>query len=211
MADSICYVSKERIFDLNSDPDESLMDELKCPIGDELLIALRKAFSLTFPRNPFITGLREALAEIRRVGVDSLKPMPEVLLDLELPPIPPVMNDPVLTKTRIFQFLLARRKDLDIAVKVNGKRRRLLDLAEHEDATALITTLRSVVTDTFEEAHSEDQHSAILKRIRRKIHDVLPPFNACLESIEVEPIAEHCSEVVEEASDDEVVASDQSQ
>ena len=45
------------------------------------------------------------------------------------------------------------------------------------------------MSDTFSEAFDEDQTEAILKRIRAQIVDVLPEFNPCLESIEIEPIA----------------------
>ena len=66
------------------------------------------------------------------------------------------------------------------------------------EPTLLITTLRSVVSDTFEEAHNEDQLLAILRRIRGRIQVVLPSFNASLESIEIEPIAERPSNMVGE-------------
>jgi hypothetical protein len=106
-----------------------------------------------------------------------------------LPPIPLITNDPTPSKVRLFQFVFARRDAVDITVKVEGKRRRLLDVVQYQDATALLTTLRSVVSATFAEAHDEDQHTAILQRIRAEIQAVLPPFNPCLESIEIEPIA----------------------
>lgn len=170
------------------------MDELQCPAADEVLVALRKAISLTYPRNPFIDGIQAALAEIRRVGVEALKRMPEILVDLGLPPVPPITNDPVLDKAHIFKFVFARTDAINITVKAEGKRRRLLDLVGNQDGTQLLTTLRSVISETFEEAHDEDQHMAILHRIRRRIHDVLPAFNACLESIEIELIAERLPE-----------------
>jgi len=183
-------VSEDRVYDPDSDLDTSLADQLQCPIADDVLIALRKSFSMTFPTNLFVEGLKEAILEIRRIGVESLQTMPEVLQDLGLPPIPTTMADSQLGKVRLFMFVFARTDLLDISVKVNGKRRRLLDVAEHEDGTELLTTLRSVVSDTFQEAHDEDQLSEILRQIRQWIHAVLPKFNACLESMEIEPIAE---------------------
>ena len=188
-SDTVACVGEDRVYVPESEPENSLMEQLQCPIADEVLIAMRKAFSLTFPCNPFIDGVQAALTEIRRIGVEALKPMPEVLADLGLPPIPPIMDDPALRKTQIFLFVFARTDDIDITVKVDGKRRRLLDYFGNEDATPLLTTLRAVVSDTFEEAHDEDQHSALLQRIRKRIHAVLPAYNACLESIDVEPIA----------------------
>ena len=188
-ADTVCCVSEDRVYDLESEPETTLMDQLQCPIADEVLIALRKSFSLSYPRNPFIDGIQQALAEIRRIGVEALKPMPEVLAELGLLPIPPIENDPAMRKTSSFIYMFARTEDIDISVKVEGKRRRLLDVAENQDGTPLLLALRSVVTDTFDEAHDEDQHMAILQKIRSKIQTVLPAFNNCLESMEVERIA----------------------
>lgn len=64
------------------------------------------------------------------------------------------------------------------------------------------------MTDTFVEAHDERQHRAILRRIRKQIHAVLPTYNDCLESIEVEPIAESMLE--DEIADDSDSANDNS-
>lgn len=189
-ADTVCCVSEDRVYDPDSEPAKSLMDQIPSTVADEVLIALRKSFSLTYPRNPYIEGLQAALAEIRRISVEALKLMPEVLADIGLQPIPRIMNDPVSKKVQVFLFMFARTADIDITVKVNGKRRRLLDLAEHDDGTALITTLRAVVTDTFREAHDEDQHAAVLQLIRLRIHAVLPAVNECLQAMEIEPIAE---------------------
>lgn len=190
LADDLCCVGEDRVFNPElEDAEKNLMLTLQCPVADEVLIALRKAYSLTFPRNPFIEGIRAEINEIRGLGADALKPMPEVLLDLGLPPIPMFDSDPAKDKTYVFKFAFARTQDIDIWVRVDGKRRRLLDVAHHEEATALITTLRCVVSDTFEEAHNEDQMLAILGRIRKRIQTVLPAFNACLTSMEIEPIA----------------------
>src|SRR5688500_16654835 len=84
----LCAIGKERVLDFDSHPKESLLGELQCPHFDDVLIALRKSFSLTFPRNPFIDGLQEALREIRRIGVDALRTMPEVVEELNLKPVP---------------------------------------------------------------------------------------------------------------------------
>lgn len=188
-ADSICCVSEDRVYDPESDPEKSLFDELQCPIADEVLIALRKSFSLTFPRNPFIEGVRDALLDIRRLCVQAVKPLQVALSDLQLPPVPLYLNDPVMTKTHVFQFIFSRTEDLAITVKVNGKRRKMLDEVGHQDATILLKTIRSIISDTFEEAHDEDQHTAVLRCIRQRIWQVLPEFNVCLQAIEVEPIA----------------------
>jgi hypothetical protein len=182
------------VYDPEAEPETNLLDELGCRPADDVLIALRKSFSLTYPRNPFIDGIQAAITEIRRICVEALKPMSAILADLGLPPIPPYTNDPTLDKAQVFQFVFARTKDIDIAVKVNGRRKRLLDVIGHGDATPLLVTIRSIISETFTEAHDEDQHMEILERIRQTIWHVLPEFNVCLESIEIEPIAEQDSD-----------------
>lgn len=182
-------IGPDRILDLESDPHEPLCDELQCPIADEILVALRKAFTLSYPRNPFIDGLTEALTEIRRVCVEALIDMPEVLEDLKLPAIPPALDDDRRGKAKVFIFFLARAADLRIKVKYEGKSRSLLNLLEPDSADDLIRTARETVSLTFSEMHSEEQHEFVLQEIRNKIWDVLPPFNEYLAAIEVEPIA----------------------
>src|SRR4051794_27299402 len=83
-ADHLGCIGENRVLDLESEPEKNLLDELECPLADEVLIALRKSFSLTYPRNPFIDGLQQALSEIRRIGVEALKDIPEVVQELGL-------------------------------------------------------------------------------------------------------------------------------
>jgi len=187
--DDLGCVSKDREFDLDSDPDESLLDELQCPHIDDVLIALRKSFSLTYPRNPFIDGLQAALTEIRRIGTEALKPMSEVLTTLHLKPVPLDFNESLVGKVYLIMFSIAKAADLDIRIKYKGKSRRLLDLIENRPGDAVVATLREVVSDTFSEMHGEDEHEATLRRIRRRITEVLPVFNDWLEMIEIEPVA----------------------
>ncbi len=122
VGDAIGFIGKDRILDLESEPDEPFCDEFQCPVADEVLVGLRKAFTLSYPRNPFIDGLKEALLEIRRVCVEALIDMPDVLEELKLPPIPPIMEDRRIGKTLAFKFFLARSSDLSIKVKHEGKR-----------------------------------------------------------------------------------------
>ena len=186
--DDLGCVSKDREFDLDSDPDESLLDELQCQHIDDVLIALRKAFSLTYPRNPFIDGLHAALAEIRRIGTEALKPMSEILTTLHLKPVPLDFNESLAGKVYVVMFSIAKAADLDIRVKCEGKSRRLLDLIENRPGDAVVATLRQIVSETFSEMHGEDEHEATLRRIRRRISEVLPQFNDWLEMIEIEPV-----------------------
>ena len=87
-------VSEDGNFTPGEDAEPSLFDKLQCPIADEVLTALRKSFSLSYPKNPFLDGLLPAIAEIRRIGVEAMKPMPELLAELGLPPLPPITPRP---------------------------------------------------------------------------------------------------------------------
>lgn len=188
-AENLGCVGKDREVHLDSEPDDNLLDELQCPVADDVLIALRKSFSLSYPRNPFIDGLQAALTEIRRIGIEALKPIPEVLAGIGLKPVPAVEDDKTIKKVFLFQFAFAKRDDLRIKVKYEGKERLLLNLLETFPADAVVTTLRKVVSDTFSEMHNEEDHENVLRGIREQIAAVLPPFNELLESIEIEPIA----------------------
>lgn len=190
LAENLGCIDENRVFDPEAEPKTNLLDELQCPAADEVLIALRKAFSLTYPRNPFVEGLQQALAEIRRIGVEALKEIPEVLQELRLPPVPATMADASIHRAFVFKFSLARAADLAIKVQYEGKTHSLLKLLDPFPADQLVRTLREVVSDTFSEMHNEEQYEETLTGIRDRIWDTLPPFNILLEEIEIEPIAE---------------------
>ena len=48
-ADILGSVGKDRVLNIDSDPLDHLLDELQCPLADQVLIALRKAFHPPFP------------------------------------------------------------------------------------------------------------------------------------------------------------------
>jgi hypothetical protein len=190
LADDLGCIDENKVLDLESELEKSFLDDLSCPAADEVLIALRKSFSMTYPRNPFVDGLQQALSEIRRIGIEALKEIPEVLEELRLPSIPATMADASAHRAILFKYSLVRSADLAIKVQYEGKSRSLLKLLEPVAADPLIRTLREVVSDTFSEMHSEEQPEEALKRIRDRIWDVLPPFNSFLDDIEIEHIAE---------------------
>jgi hypothetical protein len=200
--DDLCCVSKAGEFHRHSDEDisDNLLDELQCPVADEVLIALRKSYSLTYPYNHLMDGLQASLAEIRRVSTEALVPLGDVLAELDLPPVPPTMDDKTATKVYVSKFSFARTDDLKRAVRYKGRERSLLPLVQQAPADDLITTLRAVLSDTFAEAYDEDQHAEILRRIRERIVAVLPSYNQQLFEIEVELI--EVPEIIEEVVDD---------
>jgi hypothetical protein len=192
VGDAVYCIDKNRVLDLESDLDDSLGEELQCPAADEILISLRKAFTLSFPVNPFIDGLTHSLTEIRRVCVDGLRDIPEVLDGLGLPAIPPVSDDKRHPSVKLATCYFARAADLRIRVLYEGRRQSLFPLIQPDPADTLIRTAREIVTATFSEMHSEEQHEAVLLRIRNSIWDILPQFNKYLIPIDVEPIAARC-------------------
>lgn len=188
-ADVLGSISKDRVLDFDSEPDENLFEELPCPPADEVLIALRKAYSLTFPRNPFLEGFQEALGEIRRIGIDALKTVPEVVGDLGLKSVPAPTHEKTKPKVYLLKFCLARRADLQLKVKYEGKTQRLLSIVDEIPGDGLVETLRAIVSDTFSEMHNEEQHEEVLRHIRERIGAILPAYNELLAEIEIEPIA----------------------
>jgi len=189
VGDAVFCVDKERVLDLDSDPIESFGEEIQCPAADETLIALRHAFSWSFPGNPLIDGPAKTITEIRRVCVNALRDMPDVLEDMRLPTIPPFSEDEWHPTAKIATCYFARAADLRIRVTYEGKKRSLFNLLQPDPADALIRTARDVVTATFSEMHSRDQYHAVLVRIRNMIWDILPQFNEYLIPAEVEPMA----------------------
>lgn len=189
-AEVLGSIGKDRVLVFDSDPDDNLLDELQCPHFDDVLIALRKSFSLTFPRNPFIDGLQDALNEIRRICIDALRTIPEVLRELQLKSVPPPSSDKTDTKVYLFKYSLARLADLQVKVKYEGKTHKLANMFDHRPADEVVRVLREVVSCTFEEMHNEEQHEEVLRRIRQRIGTTLPAFNDLLVEIEIEPIAD---------------------
>lgn len=194
--DELYRVDKDRVFrpEPVGDAEEedlfdSLVDEWQFFTADEALIALRQSFSATFSSEYRLAPLSRRLLAIRRKCTEAAKSLHPIWSDLGLSPIPIEEDDRSLFKARLFSFILVRNRDLETRVSVNGQKTRLSTLIGFEDATDLLRALRAVVSDTFTEVHTADQIRDLLWRIRCRIWIVLPPFNVCLGSVGVEPIA----------------------
>ena len=127
-------VDDKKVLDLEAVESE---EECRGPLSDvetypadDLLASLRKAFTLTFPPNPFIDGLQNALTEIKRVCIDGIKSLPEVLETLDLKPMPFVIDDPLEGKAMLFKHVFVESKHLRIQVKYEGKRQSLFKLVD---------------------------------------------------------------------------------
>ena len=77
--DLLDSVSKDFVLDLDEQYDDGAFAETRMHPIDDVLVALRKSFSLTYPSNPYIDDIKECLVEIRKICVDAIKPHPELL------------------------------------------------------------------------------------------------------------------------------------
>ena len=185
-ASPLCCIGPDRILDFEVDADQSLANELDCPVADTVLVALRKIFSLTFSENPFIDGIEKAVTQIRKLGVEALIEIPQILEDLKLSPIPKQLS--TKNKVHVFRYFFVKDDDLKIQIKFEGKRRSLYRLLNKWPGDELVSTLRDVITETFSEIYDEEQAVDTLRRIRSKIWEVLPKYNDVLIDIEIEPM-----------------------
>ncbi len=183
-------VDEQKNLVLDSDPDKAFADELTCPTADQLLIALRKAFSLTYPTNIFVEGQSTAIMEIRRIGVEALIHMSDVLNDLGLPPIPRPIRERQSANCHTFQFFLIPERELHVTVKFEGRKQSLRNLVEVFPGDVLVRTLRGLVSDSFAEMHDDEQHEEVLQGMRAKLWSVLPAYNDVFRDMCIEPIAE---------------------
>ena len=77
--------------------------------GDPALIALRKAYSLTYPDEPTLASVKGAVEQIHALCVDALKPLAAVLTALRLKPVAPATEED-RKKTFIFKYVFAQGK-----------------------------------------------------------------------------------------------------
>ena len=186
--DLLDSVSKDFVLDLDEQYDDGAFAETRMHPIDDVLVALRKSFSLTYPSNPYIDDIKECLVEIRKICVDAIKPHPELLEELKLSPIPFIFDGPAETRSHLFKFALVRSKDLRVRVKFEGKRQSFFKLLEATPGDQIIRAIRLAITATFKEAHDEEQHEAILEMIRNQIWDAIGGCNEVFAELNVEPM-----------------------
>jgi len=169
---------------------ESVEQEyLGCPIGDEVLIALRKAFTHTYFSEDQLRPRKEAVDEIRRVALDALCPLSAILQRLKLPAAS--NPNPDEKGCGVFKYVIAPAKQVRQRVKdeATGRHVPLIQLIMAEPADHTVRALRHVLKLTFSEVYTDNDYNNLLAEIRRIAADVLLPLNWMLEEIEVEPVA----------------------
>ena len=135
------------------------------------------------------------MVEPRKICVDAINPHPELLEELKLSPIPFIFDDPAETRSHLFKFALVRSKDLRVRVKSEGKRQSFFKLLEATPGDQIIRAIRLAITATFKEAHDEEQHEAILERIRNQIWDAIGGCNDIFKELNVEPMPQAAKQV----------------
>lgn len=176
-----------------SGEETSLLDELDCPVGDDLLVAVRKTYSLTYSRKSSLGQIKKTVLRMRELLSSALHPLAEVTDAMKLKPVGHDKSWDEADDVRVFKFVLASVKELEVKVEVEheGGIRRclLLDQIKTQPADPLLIAARDLVSLTFQEVFSPLEHRRLLGEIRRRAAEVLVPFNWCLESIDVEPVA----------------------
>lgn len=185
-------------------PKESLLDKLQSPVGDGLLIALRRIFTATYDRDTTLVGLEKIIREIRHEAIEGLRGLERMLAALRLKPLGPGALPEDYGGT-VHKFSLARSRDLPRKVKVEGERgmRSFFELALWADAAPLLVALRKIVSITFGELITRKGYVEAVWGIRKLAADALVPLNKWLEEIDLEPIAMPTREYNEEEWEDD--------
>jgi len=180
---------------VTDDPEEgskerkSWLDQLEAPIGDELLVALRQAFTITY-RQDYAEGAAERmLAEIRKLATDALRPCDAILRALRHKPLG--ADPPERHGAKVFKFVVASVRDLSrkVTVEDTKEKARFIDVVESAPADGALIALRKIVSLTFSEVFTKKDRRRLLWEIRHLAAEALVPLNAQLEDIEYEPVA----------------------
>jgi hypothetical protein len=196
-ADALSQVSESDKRDFEGELEGNFLEKLQCPTADDVLRALRKCFSITYPAEHSDESYKQAVDQIRGVAREALLSLgDELLTSLHLKPVGQPPSESTI-KVHVILFVFARKADLDIKAVHEGKAVRLLDLLSHWPADQLVVALRRILTMTFGEVYEGEQHLETLHEIRRLVAEVLVPYNHLLEELEIEPIAKPKKEQID--------------
>lgn len=167
----------------------SWLDKLDIEVGDDLVEALRKIFTITY-RSDFTENAEERmLTEIRDLATAALRPFTAALKSLRLKPVgvDPEWKD---ESAKVFKFVIVPAKALRTKIKVDrGKKARFVDIFETASADGLFVAARKILALTFAEVFTRRERQRVLWEIRRIAADVLVPLNPIIEEMELEPVA----------------------
>lgn len=183
---------------------ESLLDQLDTPVGDGLLIALRRILAATYCGDTGLDELEKTTSEIRREAINGLRGMGRMLATLRLKSLGPG-ELPEDHGPKVFKFCLAKTAALPRRVKVEGEAgiREFLELVRWADAKPLLATLRKIVSVAFGELITRKAYVQAIWQIRKMAADSLVPLNDWLEEIGLEPVAMPTRQYVDDEWEDD--------
>jgi hypothetical protein len=180
------------VFDKQEDDrkENTLMDKLEPPVGDSLLIALRRIFSLTYIDSTNLEKIKKAFSEIRQYAIDALEDYGPMLSSLRLKAIK-TDKENNKNKVLIFKYVVVYSRDLKFKVKMEetGQTLPMSEVTETAEADDLLIGLRKIISLTFSEIFNYRDYIASLFEIRMISSKALVPLNSWLEGIDLEPVA----------------------
>ena len=175
------FIPEEVVFEAYAEKhplrdERELREEHYFPLGDPVLVALREAFSLTYPPRVKEVDSKKQLEQIKLVSTKALRPLGDLLTSLGLAPAGVMEED---REGAVYKTVIIPGEKLPKAVQPE----QLLP------ADPAIIALREVLSLTFSEAYDIKDFTRIFAKIRQVAAKVLVVSNAVLEFIEVEPVA----------------------
>lgn len=169
---------------------ETLMELLQPALGDPCLNALRRILSLTYATADQRSS-EVCVLDIRRLAIKPLGALGKELGLLRLPRVDADKSFERDHSAQVFLYMIVSAKELRRHVSVEGNRRResLAELFDHLPADPVVTALRQVLSMTFQEATTPNQHDRIIEDIRYVAATALVPCNVFVERMEIEPAA----------------------
>lgn len=173
----------------DDEKEETVLDRLGCPPGDGVLRALRRAFARTYFSEDPLKPRKDAVEDIKKVAMDALQPLEDILRKLKLTPVAP--EDKQSGVVQVFKFVIIPSKEIQRKVKdeKTGRKVALMEIVPNAPADAPIQALRQILKLTFSEVYTDADYQNVLADIRLMSARALLPVNWMLEEIEVEPVA----------------------
>jgi hypothetical protein len=170
---------------------KTLLEQLDPEIGDDLLIALRKIFSLTYTDRFEIKDLDKVVSRIKSLAVRALKPFAPMLETLKQKPLKAKLTQEEMDEPKIHKYCLVRRSGHRFMTKdaETDDLAPLVKLIPTADADGVLIALRKILSETFSEMFEYRDLKRSLYEIRMLAATALVPLNEWLEEIELEPVA----------------------
>lgn len=145
----------------------TLLELLTTPFGDPVLVALRRALTLTYDAAETRSS-EECVRQIRALAIPVLGELGDELEALGLARVDADSSFQRDRSPKVFMYLILPNAELSRKVKVNGQGRKIAlhGVIPHLPADPAIRAPRRVLSLTFEEAATPTQHERIIEDIR---------------------------------------------